>query len=367
MAFPVFVLSGSDLSRWGAKCDLSELLMQNSEKNGVSRTILKVNNSLFMLLTAPMQDKAHLSIEEVVGQFRTFTASKLPLICLAYSQAANEQGDKLGQQGAETPPTVACFGVMSKLSEMASVESVLSLQERRVLDDWMINHGPLKKRTNLFKSATRIAMQHSYKIARWQIRGAIGLAVLVVIILLFTFPIPYPGGSEFWLRYDTIGSIGPKYQLNLRYPNVSDWAAKNFKSPEQWSIRIDDQAIIPADLMDDEEMRYQRWFQKRYPEKFRVVQRQDYVKEEFLSDWHQIQVPSDKTFHNAHCVLAFRRYWKAKETGHHVCPRDIDYKHMKHCLDSLDEWAFPDGERESINVVEEPGHWVLFWQTKVCF
>ncbi|KAH4942592.1 hypothetical protein HBI79_027870 [Parastagonospora nodorum] len=170
-----------------------------------------------------------------------------------------------------------------------------------------------------------------------------------------------------WVRYDLKGSQGPKYQLQFTHHNASSWAAKNPHQNGEWAFRIDDQAMIPAHLMDEEEQLYQRWFQKRYPEKNQIRMDQRYINDSFLGDPDQIKVPSDKQFHMAHCVRALRRYWQAKETGKHVCPRDIDYRHMKHCLDSMDEWAFPDGERGSIKPVVDSGTWKLIWETKVCF
>ncbi|EAT86296.2 hypothetical protein SNOG_06465 [Parastagonospora nodorum SN15] len=168
-----------------------------------------------------------------------------------------------------------------------------------------------------------------------------------------------------WVRYDLKGSQGPKYQLQFTHHNASSWAAKNPHQNGEWAFRIDDQAMIPAHLMDEEEQLYQRWFQKRYPEKNQIRMDQRYINDSFLGDPDQIKVPSDKQFHMAHCVRALRRYWQAKETGKHVCPRDIDYRHMKHCLDSMDEWAFPDGERGSIKPVVDSGTWKLIWETKI--
>jgi len=170
-----------------------------------------------------------------------------------------------------------------------------------------------------------------------------------------------------WVRYNLQGSQGPKYQLQFTHHNASSWAAKNPHQNGEWAFRIDDQAMIPAHLMDEEEELYQRWFRTRYPEKNQIRLDQKYLNESFLGDPDQIQVPSDKQFHMAHCVRALRRYWQAKETGKHVCPRDIDYRHMKHCLDSMDEWAFPDGARGSVKPVVDSGTWKLIWETKVCF
>ncbi|KAF2771172.1 hypothetical protein EJ03DRAFT_268753, partial [Teratosphaeria nubilosa] len=170
-----------------------------------------------------------------------------------------------------------------------------------------------------------------------------------------------------WQRYDISGSIGPQYQLQFSYQNVSTWAATNDHSDGRWYLRIDDQAMIPHDLVDDEERHYQAWFQARYPEMNDIRLDGDYLNEAFLSDPSAIQVPADRTFHMAHCVRALRRYWQARESGHHVCPRDIDHRHMKHCLDSLDEWAFPEGPRGSVASSMGMNTTRLIWKTKVCF
>lgn len=151
-----------------------------------------------------------------------------------------------------------------------------------------------------------------------------------------------------WQRYDTSGSIGPRYQLQFDHHNVSSWEARYPKPEDTWFLRIDDQAMIPLSLVDDKELHYQRWFQTRYPEADQIRLNGDYLKQSFLSDYKAIRVPADKTFHLAHCVMVVRRYWWARESGHHVCPRDIDFKHIQHCLDALDSWAFPEGPRRSL-------------------
>jgi hypothetical protein len=175
-----------------------------------------------------------------------------------------------------------------------------------------------------------------------------------------------------YLRYDTIGSEGPRYQLQFSYANVTAWKKSHPYSHGEWFLRIDDQAMIPATLVDEEELRYQQWYQTRYPEMNAIRLNQTYLDENFLGDPEAIQVPADKTFHMSHCVRAVRRYWQAKETGRHVCPRDIDYRHIKHCLDALDMWAFPEGARGSVGEMHmQPARTDdttrLVWKTKVCF
>jgi hypothetical protein len=161
---------------------------------------------------------------------------------------------------------------------------------------------------------------------------------------------PHQPGNSAWQRYDVKGSVGPRYQLQFSYSNLTDWAKLHSHTNEKWFLRIDDQAMIPAALVDEEELHYQAWYQARYPEMNAIRLNQTYLDEEFLGDPEAIQVPADTTFHMSHCVRAVRRYWQAKETGRHVCARDIDYQHVKHCLDALDMWAFPEGPRGSVEM-----------------
>jgi hypothetical protein len=203
------------------------------------------------------------------------------------------------------------------------------------------------------------------------------LAAILVAILVVTavasrgdFHPPFHQYFEngIWIRYDIKGSQGPRHQLQFSRHNVSDWAAQNPHQNGEWAVRIDDQAMIPARLMDEDELRYQRWFQKRYPDMKAVVDNQDYLNRTFLSDPDRLRVPADWMFHHAHCMLAVRRYWKAKETGKHVCPRDIDHRHLKHCLDSMDKLFFIDGEmRTEPEPVDYLAPWFLIWKTKVCW
>jgi hypothetical protein len=198
---------------------------------------------------------------------------------------------------------------------------------------------------------------------------AILLGVLFVVALVailfnkYPFPRTSPDAFHSWTAYDTGASIGPKYQLSITGQNASDWTSY-IHNPEEWALRIDDQAIIPLHLLDDEEKHYQDWFQKRYPETNEIRLNQDYLNATWLSSSLVDQVPVDDMFHFAHCVLAVRRYIKAKETGRHVCGRDIDHEHMHHCLDALDWWAFPEGQRG--DTVPNP-KMTFSWRTKVCF
>ena len=174
-----------------------------------------------------------------------------------------------------------------------------------------------------------------------------GLVIVFVVLLLSIIHFTSRDKTdEFhsWVQYDTCGSNGPKYQLPVDASNASSWASYA-QEPSLWTLRIDDQAIIPVNLLDNEERRHQAWIQRRYPEMNQIRLNGSYLDETWLSSPALNQVPSDELFHFAHCVLAVKRYVKARDTGRHVCGRDIAREHVQHCLDALDWLVFKEGRR----------------------
>ncbi|KAK4249456.1 hypothetical protein C7999DRAFT_39439 [Corynascus novoguineensis] len=258
-----------------------------------------------------------------------------------------------------------------------------------------------QSQTSLRNETSRLPRQKTANMSRktfWILRTTLGLAFLIIgaLLLHLLFPGQKP---RFWQRYALGSSSGPQLQLQFNHHNVSAWEARYPEPNKEWLVRIDDQAMIRPSLIDAHEMRYQRLFEQHYPEPDAIRLRGDYLKESFLSDPSAIQVPTDKEFHMAHCVLAVRRYWWAREIGKLVCPQDIDFKHMQHCLDALDMWEFPkvprrslpgdnamkghmlhrvqerrgsrtaeDGEIENGNwLIDESDETRLVWRTKICF
>lgn len=188
------------------------------------------------------------------------------------------------------------------------------------------------------------------------------LSILAIIISYFILP-RTADELHSWVQYDTRGSTGPKYQLSVDATNASAWS-DYAQDPSLWTLRIDDQAIIPIHLLDDKERHYQEWLQKRYTEMDQIRLNGSYLDESWLGSPAIDEVPTDELFHFSHCVLAVKRYVKARDTGRHVCGRDIDKEHVHHCLDALDWWAFPEGRRgEDIPNFNR----TFWWRTKVCF
>ncbi|KAK8135904.1 hypothetical protein PG984_003844 [Apiospora sp. TS-2023a] len=347
---------------------LSDLLQSDGD---AEHFIIRSGNSYHLFLTPTSSAVAEWDSSDAVEFCRhTLAKSKAYGVCL-FTLAVEKN------LGEDEPVKYMILSILKTTSNGSE-----SLQAPRFAGD--IPHI-LSRESYAQKFVARIVKSSSAKVA--------GLLVLIMLVAISVVTLDlhpdanYGSSPDFWQQYDTAGSEGPRFQLQFDHHNVSEWAKRYPNPNQQWFVRLDDQAMIPIDAVDDQELRYQRWFQERYPDADQIRIRGDYLAESFLGDPDAIQVPADKTFHMAHCVLALRRYWTARESRKHVCPRDIDYKHVKHCLDALDMWAFPEGPRRSlpstpasmnhgrdVDVVEGEKFWIdssdetrLVWRTKVCF
>ncbi|KAH8668243.1 hypothetical protein BGZ60DRAFT_408899 [Tricladium varicosporioides] len=174
---------------------------------------------------------------------------------------------------------------------------------------------------------------------------------------------------KLWMHWDTKGSRGP-HQLQYTYPhpNFTTWAAEtNHSYPrEDWYVRIDDQSMIPPHLVDDDEIRYQEWYRTRYPNFEAVRSSGDYLNETFYKHALQAQLEIDHPFHVTHCILVMKRYWRARESGRHVCPRDLDHAHIAHCFEVLEELAI-DGLPGTPPPNEQTHGTSIAWIVNACF
>ncbi|MCJ1444133.1 MAG: hypothetical protein MMC23_004634 [Stictis urceolatum] len=342
------VLLGQTPSSVEDSISLGELLHEISNKNDTSMVAFTAAKGVFLIHSVSVPEQSANTIEDARQTIAEFIRSRERSRNVLFSlQSEYDSGEP------EKSPGTNRLVIIDRWDHRSRGNFAFSTNETEILDV----HLP-ESRKSLLKSL--LGKRRHFTFA-----GVLALALLAV---LFMFS-PRTAMEKAWMRYDTRGSKGPKYQLQFTHHNVSEWAENNPHSNGEWALRIDDQAMIPAHLLDDEERRYQKWYQERYPEMNEVRTKQLYIDEGFLGDPMAIQVKSDKTFHMSHCVRALRRYWQAKETGKHVCPRDIDYRHIKHCLDSLDGWAFPEGKRleNQGGMEQEEDNWVLIWETKVCY
>lgn len=344
------------------ECYLPDLLFRVAREDKISFLILAIEKETFILYTVQIRETSACSIEDAVYTFDKFVRSaRGSHISTLYKIETDSS------QHGQKAETTSCLATLSRTRGTFFNSLSLPVADSELLKTRL----KFEERQSTIKRIRAILTSRaSWKDHLW-VRISFWSTLIFLFILLVaifrdsTFHQHFENGI--WVRYNLKGSQGPKYQLEFRHQNVSKWAAKTPHENGEWALRIDDQAMIPAHLMDEEEIRYQRWFQERYPEKNQIRLNRDYLNETFLADPNRMHVPTDMAFHMAHCVRALRRYWQAKETGHHVCPRDIDFRHMKHCLDALDEWAFIDGERGSVKVPVDSGTWRLIWKTKVCF
>ncbi|KAL1981348.1 hypothetical protein VTN96DRAFT_2739 [Rasamsonia emersonii] len=239
-------------------------------------------------------------------------------------------------------------------------EYIPETAERRV---YLAVLAPCTAPDILHGNAIRKLVRQLAKFSAVHKKWTYALLALVAALLLTAATLFYSTRPDTRLiQYNVGDSIGPKYTALLTPENVTEWVEKHY-DPEKWFIRIDDQALVPIELMDEQEWRYQEYLAKRYPEKAELRDSGMWYNLDFLSDPNNYMLPTDKEFHRGHCIRALRRYWQAKETGRHVCPWDIDYLHMRHCFSMLEELMFPPGPR-AVNQSDVPLS--LSWRTKVC-
>lgn len=334
-----------------------------------------------------------LLLQQCNAPFVSWTSEDAANMCLEASRRGRQSAVCFFQTASNTT-----------LEDMPGGRRAICLSLLSFSDPAISSLGSLQQdETSLREETSWLPRQKAAALSRkglWILRTAIGLACLIAgVVLLSLLFLSQNRLPQFWQRYGLGSSAGPQFQLQFDHHNVSAWGARYPEPNNEWFVRIDDQAMVRPSLVDAHELRYQRWFRQRYPEADAIRVRGDYLKKSFLGDPSAIQVPADKEFHMAHCVLAVRRYWRARETGKHVCPRDIDFKHMQHCLDALDMWAFPEGPRRSVPAhgamkghmpqgvqerqdnqttedgglgsgkwrIDESDKTRLVWRTKVCF
>lgn len=181
---------------------------------------------------------------------------------------------------------------------------------------------------------------------------------------------------------------GPRRQEYLLPSNVSDFSMRHNISAE-FTLRLDDQALIPTVLVDDYELKVQEWFATNFPILAAVRDSGNYLEPSYLDfDGEQKErILLHERYHIAHCTTAFRRYLRALQNQQHVCPRDLDFSHLDHCTGQLERFAYRprdtwDLAELSINSHSDGGdrmmekneefdpHGVqvmLLWHTDVCY
>jgi hypothetical protein len=338
-----------------------------------------VSGNTYVLTVTPVQETAASSLEDTLERCETFIRnsknnSQSSMTALVEQDYDGKDASAISQR--------ACLMVLSKLERNTSEENVLPSSELRqsaggvpskmvAAADTRVPNGSRFwydwgfqwQKPHTYESLPRTEAATNSKPPYRRHFGMTSILVFAFVLIVFLSSVAIWRGirDNTYIRYDTSGSSGPRYQLRIYWQNASEWARANPQDSGKWKVRLDDQAIIPADLYDEDEDRYQEWYRNRYPEVQQVVENLNYLRPAWLGSL-DMMVPWDNQFHFAHCVLALRRYWKAKESGKHVCGRDIDHAHINHCLEALEDRVFIEGPR-----VEMDPPQYLYWQTRVCF
>ena len=138
-------------------------------------------------------------------------------------------------------------------------------------------------------------------------------------------------------------NTGPRIQKYLMPSNISTFTSTH-DIPNDFVLRLDDQALMPIALVDQHERNVQSWFATNFPILASVRDSGDYLTSSFLDYNGTKDGPQrlllDERYHVAHCTTAFRRYLRALTKGKHVCPRDLDLGHLDHCTRQLESFAY---------------------------
>lgn len=349
MAQPPLLLVRVVSSSWG---DISEsytnvpnLLEKLSESGlGAMSLVQGKGNHIFIVSMVPIEERSLPQFHDGVREATKYLTANSPRPCLVFQ--FNTRTEPTTSAQSETSHLL----VISRYDKPNSTSSTLSCNDD-MGDVDTINEKLQEDRFSLwipsqFKPKySRIPGHHSRRrfqlhFATWVLISLFALAIIIAVSYTLKL-IHYPTEMQ-WIRYPTPRSEGPRHQLEFNHHNVSSWVAANPIAKDEYYIRLDDGCMFAPNLVDEQELRYQRLLEARYPELNDLRMQRKYLNEEFLGDPFAIQIKVDNAFHLGHCVLAIRRYWWARETGRHVCPKDIDFRHIRHCLDVFDSWVFPE-------------------------
>ena len=165
-----------------------------------------------------------------------------------------------------------------------------------------------------------------------------------------------PSNTHGHIQYPTpLENEGPRHQNNLLSSNISAFRTRHNITSE-FTLRLDDQALIPTALVDEYESNVQQWFATNFPVLATVRDSGDYLEPSYL-DFEgegRERILLHERYHIAHCTTAFRRYLRALQKQQHICPRDLDLGHLDHCTGQLERFAYRP--RESWELVERQGN-----------
>jgi len=205
----------------------------------------------------------------------------------------------------------------------------------------------------------------SLKKLKWSLFAILG--VLATLITIFTVSkLIMHGNTGIYNGHSILipipnGNSGPRIREQITPENITSWAPDQL-SMADFTIRLDDQTLIPKTVFTDYEVHIREWFIEHWPALEAVYHSGLYLDANFLTSGADANgIPMGERFHIAHCVIHMRRAYKAQMDGTHVSPRDLDMGHADHCLSVLEEFALRD-DRWCVE-----GPWLLKWETWVAW
>lgn len=345
----VFVLSSTSPEDFGGPAYLDDLISTGLGSHGNQFLLRAGNQKIYKMWVLAVDSACSWAIEDASAHLGLYL-----------------------QRGRESSTTVLFS--MHDVSDVGKEERGTYLATMMSIDSEACQPLVLSKEEQDLYHNFREADPSSHRPARMIFRKlAVFLCALVFILTPAAFLLASSHHStstpDLWMHWDTNGSEGLRNQLQFTspHPDFQTWAKQNGKEDDSYFIRIDDQSMIPSHLIDDTERKYQKWFENRYPEMRAIRDTGAYLNASFHDHSSSYEIATDRFIHPAHCILVLRRYVTAKETGKHICPRDIEKKHIAHCLDSLDDFAFVDGERGTEPTYKESEVYTQPWLPNMCF
>jgi hypothetical protein len=341
------VISSSHPQVPSGPVDLFDLLAASCYETGGHKTLIQVNRTqAFLFWVSEALEKSTWNLEDGAEHAKQFfEQQKLPSTTFLYT-TEHLIGDK---KIAKT----YMISILNLQSE-AALSVIIPFHDRHALEEsCTTTEAAFGRRSDFLK--------------RYLWLAAVSILLILAAAMaatLFTAR-QHSTSRDLWIYWDVKNTTGlDQLQFTYPHPNFTTWAAETNHDTDNWFVRLDDQALIPPHLVDDDERRYQDWFGKHYPVYKAIGDSKDYLNETFWKHaMHaHTKLEIDHGFHIAHCILAMKRYWKAMESGMHVCPRDVNHGHIGHCFVVLEQLVivdFPSIGTMSEQVIGTQNSWIV--------
>lgn len=246
--FEVISSTAKFIGSSSANLDIKTILSRSVEEDASSCTIIRVNSLEYrVLVISPVSSGASHSFTEAQERLQRALLGELSSRPVDFTFWVDKRNH------GTSPSPQSYLALLAPLSDSSLCTNLVVFEESKSTHKaagW--TDGSLSSPTSLRKLGGHYLL-------------SIFLTVVLFIVLVFS-TYKYEFTNDTHIQYDVGDSIGPKYTALLSTDNVTEWAEKHY-DPKDWAIRIDDQALVPIELMDEQEWRYQEYLSKRYPEK----------------------------------------------------------------------------------------------------